>query len=193
VRDITDTSWVEVERTDSITYSVASTDTTYASQSKAHFVWTPEDTVVYRLDANNDVTYYQPAVEIPGTGLSYPEWWTILPISTKQPLIVSLDHDTSVSVSGYPGTVKRVLRSGYLGEGTITVNGKNYATLETFAERIVTVTVFDKPYTTNVYTEYGYSTELKTFVVRRQKVVSNHTQSPLPNGGEVLKLVKFTR
>lgn len=106
--------------------------------------------------------------------------------------MVALDHDTSVTIQGIPSTVRRVLRSGYMGEGSVAVSGKNYETLEAFAERIVEVTVFGQLYSTRVYTEYGYSPELKTFITRRQKVYSNHDQSPIPNGGEVLKLVKLT-
>lgn len=84
VREITDTAWVEVERTDSIVYSVASIDTTYRAQTQAHFVWAPDDTVVYRTDLNGDITFYQPEIAIPNTGLAYPEWWTVLPVMTKQ-------------------------------------------------------------------------------------------------------------
>jgi hypothetical protein len=167
-------------------------DTAFASQTKAHFLTSIIDTSVYRKDSNSNIAVWQPEIEIPTTGVSYPESWPVLPITTKETLLVAIDSNTAVTIQGLPGIVNTKLSSGYIGEGTITINGKSYATQEAFVQRKVSVNVAGQVAFTDVRTEYSYSSELKTFVARKQKVFSNHTRSPLPNGGETWTLIDFT-
>lgn len=186
-----DTLWSESLTADSITYTVASIDTIFAGEMKSHYLWATEDTNVYKLDAQNDLAIYQPEIPIPGTGVVYPESWPAVPVATKQALIVYIDEDTAVSMSGYPAIVHTRLVSGYLGSDSITVGGKSFTTEVGYIERNVIVGIRGFSYSTKVYTEYEYSAKLGTIVARRQKVWSNHDMSPIPNGGETWTLVNF--
>lgn len=191
-----DTTWTNLSTTDTATYTVASIDTTFASQLNAHYLWGLNDTSVYRLDAQKNLAVYQPEIPIPMTGVSYPESWPAVPIATKEALVIHIDEDTLVmmDIGGgqkMPAVVETRLTSGYTGLDSLTINGKTYATQKGFIARRVTVGAGGYKYYTDVYTEYSYSPELKTIVARRQKVNSNHDQSPIPNGGETWTLVRF--
>ena len=188
-----DTLWTDVASIDTVTYTVASIDSSVNGMLKSHFLTAMNDTTIYQLESNGNLSMYQPAIAIPGSEIVFPESRSILPVVTKEPSITDLDEDTVVVFGGFaPGRVQMYRSSGYIGTGSLKVDDKTYETVETFVESRVEVTVQGTSYYTTVRTEYGYSSELKTFITRRQKVWSNHDNSPLPNGGEIWKLVKFT-
>lgn len=191
-RQLTDTALVEVYLTDTVAYNTASIDSAFAGQMNAHVLTSIEDTSIYRVDATGDVYVYQPPVYIPNTELVFPEAWSILPIMSKTPKVDDLKKDTVVRIQTINARVQMSRYSGYLGAGQVMINGKTYATEEGYIESNVIVSVVGTDYATRVHIEYGYSPELKTFVIRRENVASNHDQSPIPDGGEILKLISFT-
>jgi hypothetical protein len=187
-----DTTFTNVSYMDTTVFTVLSTDTTFASESKAHFLTSIIDTSVYRVDDDKNIAVWQPEIEIPTTGVFYPQSWPVLPITTNEAVIVAFEHDTAVTLQGYPAIVNTKMTSGYIGEGSIIINGETYTTQEAFVQRRVSVAVAGQIAYTDVYTQYSYSPELKTFVARKQKVFSNHNRSPIPNGGETWTLISFT-
>jgi hypothetical protein len=187
----TDTAATLLELTDTSTYTVASIDTSFAGKLNNHYIWSLVDTSVYRVEADGNIAVYQPEIPIPNTGVVYPESWPVLPIVTKETDLITFEDDTLTTIQTLPAVVHTKLSNGYIGEGSVTVNGKSYATKEAFIDRLVSIGIQGQVFTTYVRTEYGYSPELKTFVTRKQQVESNHNFSPIPNGAEVLTLVKF--
>ncbi len=130
------------------------------------------------------------------TGVRYPEFWSVLPIATKESSITILEEDSATTIQTQsgprPAIVHTSVKTGYVGAGSVTVNGKSYATEETFIEYYIGVGVQGLVSFTRVRIIYAYSTELKAFVARKQKIFSNHDFAPFPNGGETWTLVRFT-
>lgn len=188
-----DTLFTDVVLTDSVTYKVASVDTSIYGSLNAHFIASADDTSIYRLNTAGNIELHVPEIPLSGSDFTLPMSWTVLPIMTKESRLVDFNIvDSAITVNNFAGKVTVYRASGYLGEGSATINGKSYATKEVFLQNDVTVTVMGQPYTTRTRFEYGYSAELKTFVLRRQWTWSNHDFSPIPNSGEILTLVSFT-
>ena len=192
-RELTgDTLFSDVYVTDSVTYSVASVDTGLYGALDAHFIASASDTQIYRLNSAGNVELYVSEIPLSGSNFTLPASWLVLPVMTKEPVVVAFDIDSAIVINSVSGRVKTYRATGYMGEGLALINGKTYATKEVFVQNDVTVTVLGRPYTTRTRFEYGYSAELKTFVLRRKWTWSDHEFSPIPDGGEILKLVNFT-
>ena len=191
-----DTLWTDLAFTDTVTSIVASIDTTFAGQAHAQFLTAVGDTSVYRALATGDIAIYQPAIEIPTTGVSYAESWPVLPIVTKQASLSTYAEDTLVTIATQTGpkqaNVRTVVKSGYVGSSSITIEGTAYAVEESFVEHYIRVEVMDFVSYSRVRNVYSYSPKLKTIVARKQKVLSNHNYGPFPNGSESWSVVKFT-
>lgn len=193
-RELTgDTLFTDVVLTDTVMYRAASVDTNIHGSLDAHFLASASDTQIYRSNSAGNLELYVPEIPLTGSDFTLPMSWTVLPIMTKEATLVDFNIvDSAITLNNFPGEVTVYRAAGYIGEGSATINGKSYATKEVFVQNDVTVKVGPQSFTTRTRFEYGYSTELKTFVLRRQWTWSDHDFSPVPDGGEVLKLVSFT-